>query len=120
MNDYETFLKETGITEESIQQNMSKLTHYNFNGFEWIYPIFSEIQGIGLASKFGYSAGEFICPAVISGYRTPAARYINHSSDPNVEARFGELNVSIHALKEIKPGEEFTCDYALNYSKSGK
>jgi len=42
------------------------------------------------------------------------ARFINHSCDPNCEAREDERErVFIHALRSIQPGEELFYDYRL-------
>ena len=42
-----------------------------------------------------------------------AARWINHSCDPNCEADEEEGRVFIKALRKIKPGEELNYDYGL-------
>ncbi len=44
-----------------------------------------------------------------------AARYINHSCEPNSEAVLDNKRVYIEALREIQPGEELTYDYHLEY-----
>lgn len=117
--DYDAALKEMGfVSDEIVQLAMVKLKHKNFEGNKDIIPIFSEIHGIGLASTKGYQQGNYICCAVISGERTPAARYINHSSDPNVVfQKVGDM-VKVFALENIQPQEEFICDYVDNYNKS--
>ncbi len=38
-------------------------------------------------------------------------RYINHSCQPNTFMRTIGFHVEFYTLKEVKPGEEFTCDY---------
>jgi len=43
------------------------------------------------------------------------ARYINHSCDPNCEATVHRGRVWIHAIKDIKPGEELSYDYGEVY-----
>lgn len=42
-----------------------------------------------------------------------AARFINHSCDPNCEAEASDGAVSIRAIRNIQPGAELTYDYAL-------
>ena len=46
-----------------------------------------------------------------------AARYINHSCDPNCEARQVGSRVFIVALRAIEPGEELTYDYRLQIER---
>lgn len=40
-----------------------------------------------------------------------AARYVNHSCDPNCETVIARRRVYIHALRDIEPGEELLYDY---------
>jgi SET domain-containing protein len=51
------------------------------------------------------------------GAQGNAARWINHSCDPNCEASMvevkGEMRVFIEAVREIKKGEELSYDYGL-------
>lgn len=42
-----------------------------------------------------------------------AARYINHSCEPNCETEQIGDQVFIHAIRDIKPGEELYYDYQL-------
>lgn len=50
------------------------------------------------------------------GKRGNAARFINHSCDPNCEAMEHEDGrVYIHALRDIERGEELSYNYALIY-----
>jgi SET domain-containing protein len=41
------------------------------------------------------------------------AQWINHSCDPNCEVRESRSRIFIHALRKIRPGEEFFYDYRL-------
>jgi len=41
------------------------------------------------------------------------ARWINHSCEPNCEAREEEGRIFIHALRDIRRGEELNYDYGL-------
>lgn len=41
------------------------------------------------------------------------ARWINHSCEPNCEAREAKGRVFIHALRDLKRGEELNYDYGL-------
>jgi SET domain-containing protein len=47
------------------------------------------------------------------GDRGNDARWINHSCDPNCEAREEDGRVFIHALRDIPRGEELHYDYGL-------
>lgn len=38
-------------------------------------------------------------------------RFINHSCDPNTYMRLADRRVEFYALRNIKPGEELTCNY---------
>jgi uncharacterized protein len=58
---------------------------------------------LGTLRKYGYwDNGIFV-------YHTDAARYINHSCDPNVK-NFGKVD---KAVRTIKKGEEVTYDYTI-------
>lgn len=41
------------------------------------------------------------------------AKWINHSCNPNLEAKQDGYRVFLEALRDIKPGEELFYDYAL-------
>jgi SET domain-containing protein len=49
--------------------------------------------------------------------RWNTARYINHSCRPNCEPNIYKGRVYIHAKRRIKPGEELSYDYGVNYFK---
>ena len=38
-------------------------------------------------------------------------RYVNHSCAPNTYLRRANRRVELYTLREIRPGEELTCDY---------
>ena len=44
-----------------------------------------------------------------------ALRYINHSCGPNAYMRVRYPRVEFYALREIKMGEEITCNYGLTH-----
>ena len=48
------------------------------------------------------------------------ARLINHSCDPNCEVYGSGLKVWVYAIKDIKKGEEFTCDYGFSFDENFK
>lgn len=47
--------------------------------------------------------------------RSNTARYINHSCEPNTEAEIEDGRILIHAVRDIKEGEELTIDYDTEY-----
>jgi uncharacterized protein len=44
-----------------------------------------------------------------------AARYINHSCDPNAESEIHNNHILISAVRDIAAGEEITMDYGEEY-----
>jgi len=50
--------------------------------------------------------------------RSNLARYANHSCNPNAETTMVKRHVFIYALRNIKPGEEITYDYGVDYFKN--
>ena len=43
------------------------------------------------------------------------ARYINHCCEPNTEAEIEKGHIMVHALRNVRKGEELTIDYDLEY-----
>ncbi len=50
--------------------------------------------------------------------RSNIARYFNHSCNPNAEIYDVKHRVFIRTLRNIKPGEEITYDYGVDYLKN--
>jgi uncharacterized protein len=50
--------------------------------------------------------------------RSNIARYFNHSCNPNAEVYDVRHRVFIRTLRNIKPGEEITYDYGIDYLKN--
>ncbi len=50
--------------------------------------------------------------------RSNIARYFNHSCNPNAEVYDVKHRVFIRTLRAIKPGEEITYDYGIDYLKN--
>lgn len=78
----------------------------------------SDIHGIGLFLSFPMVAESVIAPARISGKRTPAGRYVNHSKSPNCYYRHDEngdifliAKYNIDGCKGGSVGTELTVDY---------
>ena len=53
-------------------------------------------------------------------YNFNTARLINHSCDNNCDYDGKGLKVWVKAIKDIKKGEEFTCDYGFGYDENYK
>lgn len=52
----------------------------------------------------------------IDGSRTRQFfRYVNHSCAPNTYMRIAHRRVEFYALRDIRPGEEITCDYVESH-----
>jgi uncharacterized protein len=50
--------------------------------------------------------------------RSNIARYFNHSCNPNSDVTIRSGRVFIYTLRPIKPGEELTYDYGINYLRN--
>jgi len=48
-------------------------------------------------------------------YGGNASKYINHSCDPNCEARFEGAHIWIYAIRDIRAGEELAYDYEYDW-----
>ena len=59
---------------------------------------------------FGLQNGKDVIDPTIGGN---AARWINHSCEPNCEAIEENSRIFIYALRDLRPGEELFYDYAL-------
>lgn len=79
----------------------------------------SKVHGRGLFASREFEQGDVIAPARISGKRTPAGRFCNHSGHPNAEMIMHENgDVDLVALKLISQGEEIFNDYYLGFIKT--
>jgi hypothetical protein len=50
--------------------------------------------------------------------RTNIARYFNHSCNPNSDSSIQGKRVFVYTLRAIKPGEELTYNYGIDYLKN--
>ena len=53
-------------------------------------------------------------------FKFNTARLINHSCDPNCEVTGTGLKIWVHAIKDIKKGEEFSYDYGFSFDEDFK
>ena len=101
----------------------------------------SKIHGIGCFTLKSFRQGQFICHyegeritpdeafrreqlkrsscichinstlAIDGSFGGNGTHYLNHSCQPNCSLVFGKNKIMIHALRNIKTGEELTADY---------
>jgi hypothetical protein len=76
-----------------------------------VYISESEINGIGIFSKFGFEMGHFIADMRMDLNRTLVGRYTNHSLTPNSKPEFIDGVLSLVSVKDIAQDEEITCNY---------
>ena len=53
-------------------------------------------------------------------FKFNTARLINHSCNPNCEVTGTGLRIWVHAIKDIKKGEEFSYDYGFSFDEDFK
>jgi hypothetical protein len=112
-SDYLRFLSQIGATDAqvlSIAQNEGDLIPMPAGVDVEVRE--SPINGRGLFVLRDFGAGEFIAPGRINGMRTPAGRFINHSSAPNAAtAKTESGDLGAVAVRGILAGEEILIDY---------
>jgi hypothetical protein len=122
--DFYRFLEEEGLTLEQVCASSfdeSLVTELPYGSYK-IEVSDSSIHGKGLFATACIKAGEKIAQATISGKKTIAGRYINHSAVPNATAVRNGNEIDVVALYDIYGshggllGEEITMDYRIPYS----
>lgn len=127
-DDYLSVLDEYGFTEEVVwNQSTNELDQIEMPE-EW-RPVTtkreSPIHGVGLFMNWPIKAGTVVSPARISGKRTPAGRFVNHSKTPNCKYVFVGGDIYLVSLNDISGckggsnGEELTVNYRQALSLSG-
>jgi len=71
----------------------------------------SPLHGQGLFARAHFESGDEICPGRLAGHRTPAGRFINHSSEPNAKGVKRGDDIWAVALAPIELGAEILIDY---------
>lgn len=72
----------------------------------------SKIHGKGLITSMDIPKGDGMASMRVSGKRTPAGRYTNHSFNPNAEmTKDDNGDLYIRSLENIPSGAEVTIDY---------
>lgn len=128
-DDYAQVLKEFGFDADTARQQAEEESDQIDmpNVFKAVVQVRnSNIEGKGLFLSWHIAAGQIIAPARISGKRTPAGRYVNHSMNPNCKYVADENgDIYLVSLRDIdgckggSKGEELTVDYrqALTLNK---
>lgn len=120
--DYERFLIEYGFSAEAVKAIVEKEADQipMPAGFGKVEKRESAIDGQGLFVTVDVEPGDFLAPARLSGKRTPAGRYTNHSPYPNA-AMHPLPNGDIHliATHKISSGNEILIDYRQAGSVNG-
>lgn len=128
-DDYAQVLKEFGFDAATARQQAEDESDQIDmpNAFKAVVQVReSNIEGKGLFLSWHIATGQIIAPARISGKRTPAGRYVNHSINPNCKYVADENgDIYLVSLRDIdgckggNKGEELTVDYrqALTLNK---
>jgi hypothetical protein len=121
-SDYARFLDEYGLSQGFVTRLVENLADQVAmpDGVAHIELRDSPIHGVGLFATRSHEQGEFVAPVRLNNLRTPAGRYMNHSSTPNVAFRdVGNGDLVADALTAIKSGEEVTVDYRQAMAVNG-
>ena len=112
--DYLTLLEREGVSEQTArEQSENKADLIDLPLPESVRMGESPIEGQGLFSASAISAGTRIMPARVSGKRTAAGRFVNHSPEPNVVMAPEEGDIVMVALRDVVEGEELVSDYRV-------
>lgn len=127
--DFADMLEEYGFDEKTVRDQSEKESDQIEMPEQW--RSFTQLRGSNIEGKgmfLSCPVNEFtvVAPARISGMRTPAGRYVNHSKDPNCEfvrSDNGDIYlVSVRPIAGAKGGshgEELTVDYRQALELSG-
>jgi len=92
----------------------ARIARYRFNEAVGTYP---DLQSAIIPQARLACGGTLIAPAprcpqiVAGGIDGNAARWINHSCDPNCDTYEEDRRIYIRAIRDIQPGEEITINY---------
>jgi SET domain-containing protein len=113
MNDFELYLKENNMTEEQLNDWMVYMDKYYYTETKSniYYKKKSNTHGVGLFAINNIKKNKEIGIASINDKRTPLARYINHSKNPNVEFLKVNENIIGYSLKDIQKNKELLVNY---------
>ena len=124
MNDYEKFLQECELTEESVREQMKQVPVILDLFSDNIYLDKSPLEGIGVFTKKAFNKGDYLGEAVVnvkgSFLKTEIGRFVNHSCKPNCTIDWENNSFAVYANKDLKEKEELTMDYIVNYKEARK
>ena len=110
--DYHESIKKFGFTHQEVVKISENIEdQILFDADYGVEVNDSPIQGKGLFALKDFQIG-VICPARLSGMRTPAGRYVNHAMNPNCKMLSQDGDIYLKAIKPIKIGSELTIDYS--------
>jgi hypothetical protein len=116
-NDAIAFIGMSEDEVKSISENESDQIPFPLDFGVEVKP--SPIHGTGMFAIKEFKKGETIAPARISGMRTPAGRFTNHSGNPNAKSiTMISGDVYFLACEDIKAGEEILNDYFYTFEES--
>jgi hypothetical protein len=110
-NDYYAFLDEVGANEADVRAATEKECDRVDIETDSVFLAESDIEGLGIFSSGDRKQGDVIMAALMSGKRTQAGRYSNHSDKPNALMQFIGDDVYLVAMRDVKAGDELTTSY---------
>jgi hypothetical protein len=124
--DYLKMLKEINVTENLVRSQSENTSDQLTIPLAKCIVSDSPIEGKGLFATANIYYGEIISIARISGKRTQAGRFTNHSATPNARMERKMGDIYLVAIKDIggcvggELGEEITIDYRQALSETMK
>jgi hypothetical protein len=124
--DYFKLLEDCGIPHQLARQQSEDETDQKWVDSQTTRVAESPIEGKGLFLTSPVKSGDVICAARVSGRRTQAGRYTNHSAVPNAKmVKLPNGDIDLVALFDIEGckggsiGTEITIDYRQALALSG-
>lgn len=110
--DYESFLSENGLSQESIEDALRK-TDVDLMRCDKVFVGDSAISGKGVFASGHILEGDAIATVRAGGKWTMAGRYTNHSPVPNAMVTTSSSGsfLMLIALHNINPNDEIMADY---------
>ena len=112
--DYRLFLTEFGLSQELavklVENQADQIAMPSM--VDAVEFCDSPIHGKGLCAAKPLKARDLVGPARLDGKRTPLGRYLNHSTNPNIEyVPIENGDLLAYTLRDIATGEELTNCY---------
>lgn len=109
--DFAAFLHQAGISQPALDEIVNTDDETIETELPGIERKKSKIHGIGMFATRSFSKGDAVCPGRVSGRRTLAGRWINHSVDANIEPVSFDGDIFAVAKTDIHQGDELLVDY---------